>query len=638
MRSQRARRNPQRRRARLTASTTALLCVAGFAGASSASAPAAAADDRADWTMMVYAVGDTDNVAEIMVQNLSQLAALPDDADVNVVVLLDLPDDRDPGAPTSTLPGAGEFDTAKLFLLDGGRFNEIRDLGEISMGRPDALANFIVEAADRYPADKYGLALFDHGGGSQGGYIDITPPQSAMTIPDIRTGMVAGMAEAGIDRFELLYHAACLMANYETATALAPLAETMAGSEELMFLYPLSPSGFVPLGTNGSGRDVATALVDGYRDLLDQPGLAGARRELMAMSVLDSDATERLDAALAAFADAVVPHMDELAVDIARARAKSLEFATPFGYAGFQLVDLGDFLRHLDGLPPDAEVARDAAFAALDGMVEYQLTGRGTQQTTGLNVFFPTDPRYVRDYFADGTAPLAWGRFLRAFLEAKSAAAPSGVSFADDTATVLEEGPGGIKIQGQLSAGEVTDADAFVLTRMGDAERAFSLVLPGYLDAGGQGAVQGVWDYSRVTLSDGTTSIPVTAILQPQSGGLIGTFETQYRNPDGATYDFVWRILVSSEGEIIAFDLADVSAQGAAAGTDPAPGGTLTPYLYVPGAGGATRVLSSESLVLDTDVFVDFTRLPAGTAFDMRVAAVDLAGRVVAASVQDQVQ
>ena len=107
------------------------------------------------------------------------------------------------------------------------------------MGRPDALAAFIEEAADRFPAEKYGLTLFDHGGGNTGGYVDTGPPgTTAMTIPDIRAGMAAGMARAGIDRFDLLYHAACLMSSYETASALAPLAETMAGSEELMIQSP----------------------------------------------------------------------------------------------------------------------------------------------------------------------------------------------------------------------------------------------------------------------------------------------------------------------------------------------------------------------------------------------------------------
>ena len=65
------------------------------------------ADGRGDWTMMVYAVGDTSNVSAADGARTSpQLAALPDADNVNVVVLLDLPERNDPGAPTSTLPGS----------------------------------------------------------------------------------------------------------------------------------------------------------------------------------------------------------------------------------------------------------------------------------------------------------------------------------------------------------------------------------------------------------------------------------------------------------------------------------------------------------------------------------------------------
>ena len=96
-----------------------LLASAALVGTALAPGAAGADEDElADWTFMVYAVGDTDNVAEIMVQNLSQLAAVPDDAEVNVVLMVDLPTAPEGPPPTSTLPGVGEFDTAKLFVLE----------------------------------------------------------------------------------------------------------------------------------------------------------------------------------------------------------------------------------------------------------------------------------------------------------------------------------------------------------------------------------------------------------------------------------------------------------------------------------------------------------------------------------------
>jgi hypothetical protein len=283
------------------------------------------------------------------------------------------------------------------------------------------------------------------------------------------------------------------------------------------------------------------------------------------------------------------------------------------------------------------EVARDAAFAAIKNAVDYRVTGRGTEQTTGFNVFFPTDPRAVRGYLSDGTTPPGWAKFLSSFLAAAQAAPAGQVAFAEETPEVLEEGPGGIKIQGRLASGEAVNASTYVLSRMGDQDRAYSLVLPGYLDAGGQQNVQGVWDYSRVSFTDGQTTIPVTTVLQPQSGGLIGSFDAQYTDPKGVKADFAFRILLSSEGDVLALEVVNVAPQGGASPANISGGGAFTPYLYVPASGGAQRVLSSQSIPDGPNLGVDFVKLPSGADFDMRLVARDLSGAAVGITVAEQV-
>ena len=646
----RASRDHRNGSSRLTQCAALLALVAGIAGSSSAAAPAAAPRTGADWTMMVYAVGDTAGVPELMVQNLSQLAALPDADNVNVVVMMDLPERSDPDFPTSTLPGVGEFTTTKLLVLDGNRFNEVRDYGEVAMGRPDVLAAFIEEAAGRFPADKYGLAMFDHGGGSSGGYVDEGPPGTTrMTVPDIRAGMAAGMSRSGIEQFDLLFHAACLMSNYETASALAPLAKVMAGSEENMIKWPLSVQGFPPLRENASGQEVGEAFIDGYRQLLDDVAEENGGqpyRDLAAMSIVAGEQIQRLDAAIQSFSEVAVANMDQIAVEVARARAQALEFA--IGLPGrsardsIDHVDLGDFLRQLDNLPPEVEVARDAAFAALESAVTAQVTGRATEQATGLNVFLPTDPARARGYVENGTAPRGWGEFVTAFLAAGAQAGPasSGFGFTSEQAEVLLADPTGIKIAGQLTAesvAQVTSTETQVYTRMGNTDGALALSLPGYLNAGGQGQVQGVWDYALTVLSDGRASIPVTTAYQVQSGGLIGDFLAQYTAPGGSRTDIGVRVLLSSEGQVQGVNVVDLS-NGSAAGIELQNGGQVTPYLFVPSSGGLDQVLSSQSLTVSDDLVVDFARLPSGTSFQMALLALDVGGNVASTSVSETVR
>ena len=270
---------PRRRRSRphssprrYVAGAAALGVLTVLGGASGAAAPAAAPGGKADWTMMVYAVGDTAGVPEVMMQNLSQLAALPDADNVNVVVLLDLPERNDPDYPRTALPGVAPFTTAKLLVLGDNRWNEVRDLGEVSMGRPDVLSSFIKEAAGRYPADKYGLVLSDHGSGVGGGYFDTGPPGSAhLSIAGMREGILSGMQAAGIDRFELIDHDACLMSNYEAASALAPLARAISGSEEVTFgAATLSTDAIEALGQDVSGAEWGRINNEAYGTYADQ--------------------------------------------------------------------------------------------------------------------------------------------------------------------------------------------------------------------------------------------------------------------------------------------------------------------------------------------------------------------------------
>jgi hypothetical protein len=616
-------------------------------------AVADAADEAsaADWTMMVYAVGDTMSVPQLMVENLNEIAQLPDDPDVNVVVLLDLPEATDTDAPTSPVAGVGDFSTAKLLVLQNHQYHEVRDLGEVSMGRPDTLASFVAEAADRFPARHYGFTFFDHGGGNTGGYVDTGPPSTqALTVPLMRQGLISGMAQAGIDRFDVIDQAACLMANYETISALAPLVRWLAGSEEIMIDHPLAPASFPPMADGGDGEAVANGFVQGYVDLLDtiatSPG-GQAYRDLAAMSVVDGDAVAGLDAAMESFSQAAIAHMDEITTSLARARAQALEFVTGFpGTEGqsFDLVDLGDFMKHLTDVPDDVAVARDAVSAAVDRAVTTQATGRGTQQATGINVYLPANPRLVNtDVLNDGTEPPGWRELVEAFVQSASASQGStgqGVQFVSQQAQVLQADASGIKIAGQLTDGtraNATGADTYVFTDFGGQEHGLGIILPAYLDAGGPGQVQGVWNYALTALTDGKRVAPATAQYQAQSGGLLGIFFAQYTAPNGAVSDVGFRELLSSQGDIQSVSVVDASS-GSSAGVSLEVGGTITPYVFMPSSGGYEPALSNQTVTVTNDLAVGFVKLPKRTRFDMGLVVQDAAGNTATAFTSGQVQ
>jgi len=207
------------------------------------------------------------------------------------------------------------------------------------------------------------------------------------------------------------------------------------------------------------------------------------------------------------------------------------------------------------------------------------------------------------------------------------------VQFVSSQAQILQADTSGIKIAAQLADGSranVTSAETYVFTGLGGQQTALGLILPAYLDAGGPGQVQGVWNYALTALSDGTTVAPATAFYQAQSGGLLGSFMAQYTAPNGGVSDVGVRVLLTSAGQIQSVSIVDAST-GSSAGVSLEVGGTLTPYVFVPASGSYQQVLSNRSIPVSEDLRVDFLRLPGKTQFDMGLVVQDAAGNAATA-------
>lgn len=104
-----------------------------------------------------------------------------------------------------------------------------KDLGSRAMTDPDTLSWFIRWGAKNYPANRYELIMWDHGGGSISGYgYDETKMNGgSMTMDKINKAL----ADGGVN-FDFVGFDACLMATLETALAVEPYADYMIASEE----------------------------------------------------------------------------------------------------------------------------------------------------------------------------------------------------------------------------------------------------------------------------------------------------------------------------------------------------------------------------------------------------------------------
>ena len=90
------------------------------------------------------------------------------------------------------------------------------------------LTDFIQWSAMNYPAQKYLLVMWDHGGGSNAGLImDELHNDAIMSLADFGKGL----ANSGV-HMEAILLDTCLMASLETAQAVQPYANYLIASEE----------------------------------------------------------------------------------------------------------------------------------------------------------------------------------------------------------------------------------------------------------------------------------------------------------------------------------------------------------------------------------------------------------------------
>ena len=170
-----------------------------------------------------------------------------------------------------------------IWEMADGWLYEATSMGLVNMGAPATLRDFIRYGIEHYPAEKYGLIMWDHGGGSIAGFgHDEKFNDDALTLHDMKLAF----EEAGLkdNKLEFLGFDACLMATVEMAVLAADFAHVLIASEDLepgdgwdyVFLSALNQN------PRMSGIDLGKVIVDTFMDFYGPDS-----DELLALSVID---------------------------------------------------------------------------------------------------------------------------------------------------------------------------------------------------------------------------------------------------------------------------------------------------------------------------------------------------------------
>jgi hypothetical protein len=407
--------------------------------------------ERARWTFMVYMAGDN-NLSDAGDRDLAELRKVGSTADVNFVVEFD---------------NAGPNGTRRFLIQKDGQGETVETLGETDSGSPDTLSAFITWAAATYPAERYALVLWNHGGGwtptevdrlahlvASPGYVkgegaersgsplgrtvfrtslarilSLPDPSERAICSDDGSGHSLDMLELGrvlagatqqLGRpLDLLGCDACLMANLEVAYQVKPYAKVLVASEELEpnqgWPYDVI-AGQLAAEPTMDGPTLAGHIVSSYLAYYE-----AMKQTPVTQAALDLARMDSLTTPLDALAEALTSRMPD-----ASRWTWDAQRASP-GFHGNTLWDIAAFARAV-GQAVDEPAVRSAAesvVTALQPGPERLVLAAGARgdkvaQAGGLSVYLLPSGQDLSRYYpeVDFAINHRWRGFLEAYHDA----------------------------------------------------------------------------------------------------------------------------------------------------------------------------------------------------------------------------
>lgn len=112
-----------------------------------------------------------------------------------------------------------DADSCQRFLIQRGELLLQEELALLNTTEPESLADFIIWASDNYPADRYGLVLWNHGGGTIMGFgADQYYPDDMMSLEE----MGQALSECGVP-MDFVGFDACLMGKADLNRSTLPI-------------------------------------------------------------------------------------------------------------------------------------------------------------------------------------------------------------------------------------------------------------------------------------------------------------------------------------------------------------------------------------------------------------------------------
>ncbi len=333
--------------------------------------------DRTDViTMMVYIIGsDLESEAGFATEDINEMLRANFGDNVNLVLMT--------GGSNYWYNDEISNSVCQYWQVKNGDLLSLNDnLGRLNMTLPETLSNFINYSAEAFPANRYNLIMWNHGGGTFSGFgNDEFFPESTFTLSTLDEAFMQSEV-----RFDIVGFDACLMGTSETALMLEPYADYLIASQETVGGIGLEyTSMLTALGSNSSIStiDLGKIIIDNY--ISESEGQY--RNPEATLSLIDLRYMPYTYELLTTFllnSATEIRNNEYYEISSARSNAKD------FGEGDYEQIDIIDYINKID-VEGGQEVI-DAVTSA----VKYYKNSDDIGQAHGLAMYFPYD--YLNSY------------------------------------------------------------------------------------------------------------------------------------------------------------------------------------------------------------------------------------------------
>ena len=266
----------------------------------------------------------------------------------------------------------------QIYKIENGKMNLIEDnLGSKEMTNSNTLSEFITYCKDKYPADRYSLILWNHGGGAVGGFgydENSSNEENTLTIDELNQAIQT----VGV-KFDFIGFDASLMANLETAFSLKDRADYLIASEEIepgvgweykSLLNKLSSN------TSENTLEISKVIVDNF---IESKGTFSA--EDATLSVIDLSKIQGVYKKLCDFVSEIkVQNFDEKNFSqISKAVNKTKSFAN----GESDMIDLIDFAKQVNNSKSNELVQE------IQNSIIYYKNSELVENSNGISIYLP---------------------------------------------------------------------------------------------------------------------------------------------------------------------------------------------------------------------------------------------------------